>query len=224
MAFNPMNAFRLVDVDGGSRFVRDTLFTERGEHSLPVEERVQAGVHHLMEGVVGELPIRHRVVAQIAHDDDQTTDASKGWPADRERVDLGTTVITALDTERDRDSPKFDPTQLTDGIEPRTTRSCASGPGCTRSRCAVAPVVHAQAWTGERLRRRAPPVAPTCRAAGPTLRTSCATRAAGRVRPREPAALPAARGHGWRARPGPLRPARRTNRPGAAPPAGRAAR
>ena len=117
MAFNSMNAFRLVDADGGSRFVRYTLFPEKGEHSLPVEQRATADPHYLMDGVVGELPIRHRVVAQIAHEDDQTTDASKGWPADRERVDLGTVECTALDAERDRESLVYDPTRLVDGIE-----------------------------------------------------------------------------------------------------------
>ena len=117
MAFHSMNAFRLVDAYGGSRFVRYTLFPEKGEHSLPVEQRAQADPHYLMEGVAGELPIRHRVVAQVAGDDDQTTDASKGWPDDRERVDLGTIVCTALDAERDRDSLVYDPTRLVDGIE-----------------------------------------------------------------------------------------------------------
>ena len=54
------------------------------------------------------------------HADDQTTDASKAWPADREWVDLGTIVITGLDTERERDGDILvnDPMRVTDGIEP----------------------------------------------------------------------------------------------------------
>jgi catalase len=73
-----------------------------------------------MTGVVDELPIRYRIMAQLAHDDDQTTDPSKAWPADREWADMGTVVITGPDTERERDGdiPVHDPTRVTDGIEP----------------------------------------------------------------------------------------------------------
>jgi hypothetical protein len=54
-----------------------------------------------MNGVLDELPIRYRVKAQLAHDHDQTTDPGRAWPADRERVDLSTVVITGPDTERE---------------------------------------------------------------------------------------------------------------------------
>ena len=120
MAFNSINAYRLVDANGAGRFVRFTLSPERGEHSLPVEQRATADPHYLMKGVVDELPIRYRVMAQLAHDDDQTTDPSKAWPADREWVDMGTVVITDRDTERERDGDILvhDPMRVTDGIEP----------------------------------------------------------------------------------------------------------
>lgn len=120
MAFNSMNAYRLVNADGAGQFVRFTLSPEKGEHSLPVEQRATADPHYLMTGVFDELPIRYRVMAQLAHADDQTTDSSKAWPADREWVDLGTIVITGLDTERERDGDILvnDPMRVTDGIEP----------------------------------------------------------------------------------------------------------
>ena len=120
MAFNSMNAFKLVDADGAEQFVRFTLRPEKGEHSLPVEERATADPHYLHQGVDAELPIRYRVTAQLAHDDDQTTDASKEWPADREWVDLGLVECTGWDTERERDGDilVMDPMRLTDGIEP----------------------------------------------------------------------------------------------------------
>lgn len=120
MAFNSMNAFRMVNADGAGQFVRFRLFPEKGEHSLPVEERESAAPHYLHEGVPAELPIRYRVLAQLAHDDDQTTDPSKAWPDDREWADLGGIEITELDTERESgdDVLVFDPMRLTDGIEP----------------------------------------------------------------------------------------------------------
>ena len=71
-------------------------------------------------GVPDELPIRYNLMAQLAHDDDQTTDSSKEWPADREWVDLGVVEATGMDTERETngDILVMDPMRLTDGIEP----------------------------------------------------------------------------------------------------------
>ena len=120
MAFNSMNAYRLVNARGEGQYVRFTLSPEKGEHSLPVEQRASADPHYLMKGVFDELPIRYRVMAQLAHPDDQTTDASRAWPADREWADLGEIVITGPDLERERDGDVLinDPMRLTDGIEP----------------------------------------------------------------------------------------------------------
>ena len=119
MAFNSMNAYQLVNANGEGQFVRFTFRPEKGEHDLPVEQRATADPHYLMKGVVDELPFRYRVTAQLARDDDQTTDCSKAWPADREWVDLGTIEVTGLDTEREHDGDILvnDPTRVTDGIE-----------------------------------------------------------------------------------------------------------
>ena len=120
MAFNSMNAFRLVNADGEGRYVRWTFRPEKGEHSLPEDQRATADHDYLFTGVLDELPIRYRLTAQLAHDDDQTTDPSKAWPADREWVDMGLIEMTGPDTERERDGDILvnDPMRLTDGIEP----------------------------------------------------------------------------------------------------------
>jgi catalase len=120
MVFNSMNAFRLVNADGAGQFVRWTLAPEKGEHSLPVDQRATADPDYLMTGVFDELPVRYRVMAQLAHDDDQTTDSSKAWPEDREWVDMGVVEMTGPDTERERNGDILvnDPMRLTDGIEP----------------------------------------------------------------------------------------------------------
>ena len=120
MAFNSLNAYRLVDTDGAGRYVRWRLAPEAGEHSLPVEERATADPDYLMKGIGELLPVRYRLLAQLAADDDQTTDASKAWPTDREWVDMGVVEVTGPDTERERDSDilVMDPMRLTDGIEP----------------------------------------------------------------------------------------------------------
>ena len=119
MVFNSMNAFRLVNAEGVGQFVRWQFAPEKGEHSLPVAERATADPDYLMTGVFDELPVRYRLMAQLAHDDDQTTDPSKAWPADREWVDMGVIEMTGPDTERERDGDILvnDPMRLTDGIE-----------------------------------------------------------------------------------------------------------
>jgi catalase len=119
MVFNSLNAYRLVNAAGEGQFVRWRLAPEAGEHSLPVEERATADNDYLMTGVFREVPVRYRLLAQLAHDDDQTTDASKAWPDDREWVDMGLVEATGPDPERERDGDILvnDPTRVTDGIE-----------------------------------------------------------------------------------------------------------
>lgn len=119
MAFHSLNAFRLVNADGDGQWVRWKLAPEAGEHSLPDKLRPTADRDYLMHGVLDELPIRYRVLAQLAADDDQTTDPSTAWPADREWADLGVIEITEPDTTRERDGDILvhDPMRLTDGIE-----------------------------------------------------------------------------------------------------------
>ncbi len=120
MAFHSMNAFRLVNADGVGRFVRFTLSPEAGEHSLPEHLRATADRDYLMRGVLEELPIRYRLLAQLAGEGDDTTDASRPWAPGREWVELGVVEITGKDETREKDGDVLvhDPMRLTDGIEP----------------------------------------------------------------------------------------------------------
>jgi catalase len=120
MAFNSLNAYRLVNAAGEGRYARWRLVPEAGEESLPVAERVTADNDYLMTGILQQAPVRFRLLAQLAADDDQTTDASKAWPADREWADMGLVEVTGPDTQRERDGDILvnDPTRVTDGIEP----------------------------------------------------------------------------------------------------------
>ena len=119
MAFNSLNAYRLVNAAGDGRYVRWRLAPEAGEEALPVAERAAADNDYLMTGILERVPVRFRLLAQLAHDDDQTTDASKAWPADREWADMGLIEITGSDTQREHDGDILvnDPTRVTDGIE-----------------------------------------------------------------------------------------------------------
>ncbi|MGQ0572900.1 MAG: hypothetical protein ACT4RN_01705 [Pseudonocardia sp.] len=87
--------------------------------SLPPAERATADRDYLMTGIFDLLPARFRLLAQLATDDDQTTDSSLAWPEEREWADLGVVQMTGPETERERDGDILvnDPTRVTDGIE-----------------------------------------------------------------------------------------------------------
>ena len=119
MAFNSLVAYRLVNAAGQGQFVRWRLAPEAGEQSLPESERAGADRDYLMDGIYEMLPVRFRLLAQLAADDDQTVDCSVAWPEDREWVEMGIVEMTGPDTERERDGDILvnDPTRVTDGIE-----------------------------------------------------------------------------------------------------------
>ena len=119
MRFNSLVAYRLVNADGVGQFVRWRLAPEAGEASLPVDERATADDDYLMTGIYDLLPVRYRLLAQLAAEGDQTADSSRAWPDDREWVDMGVVEMTGPDTERERDGDILvnDPTRVTDGIE-----------------------------------------------------------------------------------------------------------
>ena len=120
VGFNSINAFKLVDADGGERYVRFRFEPEAGEQALPEGERDSADHDYLMNGVFDVLPIRYTLRAQLAGEGDDVDDATVVWPAEREWVDLGVIEMTGPDTERERDGDVLvnDPMRLVDGIEP----------------------------------------------------------------------------------------------------------
>jgi catalase len=121
-AYNGLHAFRFVDTDGGSRFVRYRFEPEAGEAQLTAEEALARGADYLQDDLAARLatgPATFALSAQIADDDDPVDDPTAVWPEDRRRVTLGHLTITGLadDREHDGDVLVFDPTRVTDGIE-----------------------------------------------------------------------------------------------------------
>src|SRR5579859_696931 len=65
-------------------------------------------------------PLRWHLVVTLAQPGDPSNDATKPWPAGRERVDVGTLVIEQVEDEANgpcRDY-NYDPTILPEGIRP----------------------------------------------------------------------------------------------------------
>jgi catalase len=116
----PFHAFRLVDADGGSRFVR-YAWLPLVEEAEPSRADVKAlGRDYLFDDLRDRLeqgPVRMLLAVQLAAEGDDPDDPSETWPHDPERrVELGTLEVTAIDDDAD-DGIIFDPMRLTDGIE-----------------------------------------------------------------------------------------------------------
>jgi catalase len=121
-AYNSLHAYRFVDGEGGSRFVRYRWEPEEGEASLDAEEAEARGPDYLQQDLADRLaagPASFTLVVQIAEPGDPVDDPTAVWPPERQWVPLGRLEITGLayDRERDGDVLVFDPTRVTDGIE-----------------------------------------------------------------------------------------------------------
>jgi len=121
-AYNSLHAYRFVDADGGSRFVRYRWEPDLGEANLDLEDATARGPDYLQDDLaerLGRGPAGFTVLAQIAEDGDPVDDPTVVWPDDRRKVTLGRLDVTALanDREQDGDVLVFDPTRVTDGIE-----------------------------------------------------------------------------------------------------------
>lgn len=122
VTFHGIHAYRWVDADGGSRFVRYRFVPVAGEASLSDEEAKERGSDYLLDEIAERIeqgPAEFDLQVQIAEDGDAVDDPTVAWPDERQIVTVGRLAVTGLDTERERDGDVlvFDPTRVTDGIE-----------------------------------------------------------------------------------------------------------
>lgn len=117
-----LHAFRFVDADGGSRYIRYRLLPAAGDTRIGAGEAKRRGPDYLQEDIrrrVEQGPVTFTLELQIAEPGDPVDDPSAGWPVERRRVNAGTLTLTAVENERETggDVLVFDPTRITDGIE-----------------------------------------------------------------------------------------------------------
>jgi catalase len=122
ISYYAVHAYRFLDSQGGSRYVRYTLHPEAGQARRGPRQARRAGRDYLQEEIrerVQRGPVRFTLELQLAAPGDTVDDPRSHWPAGRERVSAGTLEITELETSRERDGDVlvFDPTRVTDGIE-----------------------------------------------------------------------------------------------------------
>jgi catalase len=119
--FFGVNAFKFINAQGTSKFVRYRLLPESGAAYVSDEEAAKRPPNALADNVRASLekgPVKFRLLVQVAADDDPITDATKAWPDSRPTVELGEiAVVKALDTKKVESELLFLPTNLTSGIE-----------------------------------------------------------------------------------------------------------
>jgi catalase len=117
-AFNSIHSFKL-----GERWARYRIEPEAGVEPVPEDEIEGLSPDYLQDEIRERLaagPVRFKLLARLAEEGDPIDDPTKAWPEEREAVELGTIELTGLDTEREQgdDILVFDPTRVTEGIEP----------------------------------------------------------------------------------------------------------
>lgn len=117
--YHGIHAFRWIDAEGGSRFVRYRLDPEAPSERLAPWTARRRGADYLQEDLRSRFPVRFKLSVQIAIPGDPVDDPSARWPAARRTVEVGSYEITGLETERETggDVLVFDPTRVIDGIE-----------------------------------------------------------------------------------------------------------
>jgi catalase len=114
-----IHAYRWLDADGGSRWVRYTLRPEPAATDAGKPDRKDFDfLHHELEQRLNDGPARFTLQVQIAEAGDDPHDPTSVWRSTR-RVDAGTLEITAPDPEPESDGGLvvFDPVRVVDGME-----------------------------------------------------------------------------------------------------------
>ncbi|WP_432981178.1 catalase [Dactylosporangium sp. CA-233914] len=120
--FHAVHVFRYVNADDVVTNVRCHWIPQAGVHGRPVEELAAMSREVLLDEFDARLRtqrVRFDLVLEIGRDGDPLTDPTALWPADRERVTVGTVEITDPVTLEELGDPEMnhDPTKVTDGIE-----------------------------------------------------------------------------------------------------------
>jgi catalase len=115
-----VHAFRFVDSEGGSCYVRYTWRPgAEGARLGPRAARARGRdyLHQEIRERVAHGPVRFTLELQVAGPDDRVDDPSSVWPDSRERITAGTLELTEVDDSTDENALVFDPARVTDGIE-----------------------------------------------------------------------------------------------------------
>ncbi|MDR5773627.1 MULTISPECIES: catalase family peroxidase [unclassified Caballeronia] len=119
--YNSLNSFVFTDASGQDRVVRWSFVPVAKPETLTGDQLKQKGANFLDADITQRVqsgPQRWTMVVTVANPGDPTADPSKAWPDDRQKVEAGTLVVTAIEAEPDgpcRDL-NFDPVVLPPGM------------------------------------------------------------------------------------------------------------
>ncbi|MFZ0639689.1 MAG: catalase family peroxidase [Candidatus Acidiferrales bacterium] len=119
-AYYSLNAFRFVNADGASTYVRWML--------VPVQPyKTGTGAsqdkNFLFDGLIASIhqhPLQWHLVMTVAQPGDPTDDATIQWPEGRQQVDVGTLTLDSVESEETSPARdiNFDPLVLPVGMAP----------------------------------------------------------------------------------------------------------
>ena len=120
-AYNSLNAFRFIDAGRTSRLVRWLMEPTAPPTPVPHAALASMGPDFLEHDLIRRLadgPLTWHLVVTFAEPGDPSNDATKAWPPDRKRVDVGTLTVQKAQAEADGPCRDFnyDPTILPTGI------------------------------------------------------------------------------------------------------------
>ena len=119
--YNGVNAFRFIDAQGRSRFVRWSMRPQAAFEPLADSARQQAEADYLQRELQARLargPLRWDLVVTEAAAGDPVSDPSQSWPASRPQHVVGTLVLDRSEAQATgacRDV-NYDPTVVPDGV------------------------------------------------------------------------------------------------------------
>jgi catalase len=118
-----VNAFKLVDAEGKGTFVKWSLVPDAGVDKVEASILKDKDPDYLQKELPERLAAGHigfKLVAQIAEEGDNTTDATVHWPESRRIVELGTLKLDAVVPDNEKESKYiiFDPIPRVEGVEP----------------------------------------------------------------------------------------------------------
>jgi catalase len=115
-----LNAFRFVNADGASTYVRWTFVPVQpyAAGTAPSQDK-----DFLFDAVIASIhqhPLQWRLVITVAQPGDRTDDATLLWPEGRQQVDVGTLTLDSVESEETSPARdiNFDPLVLPAGIAP----------------------------------------------------------------------------------------------------------
>ena len=121
--YNSLDAFRFVDADGHATPVRWSMVSVQPFAPAPAEAPAgPTDQNYLFEDLMAALrrqPLQWHLIVTVGQPGDPTNDATIAWPAEREKIDVGTLTVNRLLGEDEgvcRDV-NFDPLVLPDGIQ-----------------------------------------------------------------------------------------------------------